>query len=127
MKKKVRFSDKLDVFYTGVSLKEHIQEIKNPSVSIVNKIPKKSTSGYTSTKKGNKINSGKSSSWTSWIFWLIIAVVAIISTYFLWRFFFKEKSLNSGEIFSRSRKTEYDFDEGDENKYIKKTEKESWL
>ena len=80
MVKKVRFSDKVEVRYMDVSLKEHAKEVKFPI-------------GYMETRKPRKTRYSSdtisSSSCNIW-WWLIPLAVVILLIFLAWKFWPKK-------------------------------------
>ena len=84
MVKKVRFSDKLDIFHTGISLQDHIKEVKNPIISIINGItpsPKRIMPSISDTKIETFYFDDN-------IWWLICIIIICILILGIW-FYFK--------------------------------------
>lgn len=82
MVKKVRFSDKVDVRYMNVSLKEHSREVKNP-IGYQESLSKKTT--YFG-------NESIDSCFPPWVWWIIGIVLMIIVIYFLWKFYYPKNN-----------------------------------
>ena len=92
MGKSVRFSDKVDVRYMGMSLEEHSREVKTPSDIIVNKRPQIKSTSNVKPVKSTSLN-------PSFIWWGIAGIlVSIFICYVIWKLFFSKNNRENVEL-----------------------------
>lgn len=88
MVKKVRFSDKVDVHYMNVNLKEHSKEVKNP-IGYQQSLAKKTESVGGSISPLGSISF--ISCLPSWVWWVLGIILVIVIIYFIRRYYFSDK------------------------------------
>lgn len=93
MVKKVRFSEKVDVRYMDVNLKEHSREVKNP-IGYKQSLAKNTK--YIEGDKNMNFSSPGSLSFISclpsWGWWVLSIILVIIIIYFIRKYYFLDKN-----------------------------------
>jgi len=88
MVKKVRFSDKVEVRYMDVNLKEHSREVKNPIGYQESMAKMRSMKGGILPTK----SLGFISCMPSWVWWGLLIILIIVIIYFIRKYYFSDKS-----------------------------------